>query len=202
MFSAHVAGPGAVNGTAWEQRAGAVLRRLEGVEAPVMAELGAGVCRMARVLLAERSDLTLHLVDNFLAREQQPQGYLATRDNFAARDAATAERHRAEAREFIRRRRPRVALHEADTATAASFFSGGSLDLVFVDADHSYEGVKRDIAHWLRKVKPGGWLGGHDYDNADPRFDFSGVKRAVDEFGRNFGKRIEGDANFTWWVRL
>lgn len=49
-------------------------------------------------------------------------------------------------------------------------------DLVFIDADHSYNGVKSDIKHWLPLVREGGWLMGHDYS---PKF--PGVQRAVNE---------------------
>ena len=62
-----------------------------------------------------------------------------------------------------------------DSATAATRYDDGSLDFVFIDADHTYEAVKRDISAWWPKVKSGGVLAGHDYDE-------TGVKKAVDEF--------------------
>ena len=34
--------------------------------------------------------------------------------------------------------------------------------LVFVDGDHSYEGVKRDITAWYPRLRPGGFLCFHD----------------------------------------
>eukprot|EP00971_Amphidinium_carterae_P228524 4532571-Amphidinium_carterae.1 len=40
-----------------------------------------------------------------------------------------------------------------------------SLDLVFIDGDHSYEAVKRDIALWTPKVACRGILSGHDYSH-------------------------------------
>lgn len=49
-----------------------------------------------------------------------------------------------------------------DSVAAAATIADGSLDLVFVDADHSYEAVKADIAAWRSKVRPGGILCGHD----------------------------------------
>lgn len=58
---------------------------------------------------------------------------------------------------------------------AAPNFENESLDLVFIDADHSYEAVKADIAAWEPKVRPGGILCGHDYGV------FPGVTRAVNE---------------------
>lgn len=50
------------------------------------------------------------------------------------------------------------------------------IDTVFIDMDHSYESVKRDLSIWYPLVKRNGWLGGHDYGI------FPGVARAVDEF--------------------
>ncbi len=61
---------------------------------------------------------------------------------------------------------------------AASLFEDGTLDFVFLDADHGYEAVRRDLQCWFAKVKRRGVLGGHDYLNND----FPGVRRAVDEF--------------------
>jgi predicted O-methyltransferase YrrM len=57
---------------------------------------------------------------------------------------------------------------------AADMFENQSVDFVFIDADHSYESVCKDIDGWLSKIKKGGILAGHDYFNAD------GVKLAVD----------------------
>ena len=49
-----------------------------------------------------------------------------------------------------------------------------SFDCVFIDAEHTYEGVKADIKAWKSKAKI--CLMGHDYCDAWP-----GVKQAVDE---------------------
>jgi hypothetical protein len=58
---------------------------------------------------------------------------------------------------------------------AAKTYSDESLDVVFIDAGHSYEEVKEDILAWFPKVKRGGYIAGHDYSWCD------GVKQAVDE---------------------
>jgi len=57
---------------------------------------------------------------------------------------------------------------------AALLYKNESLDFVFIDADHSYKEVKKDILAWMPKIKNGGILSGHDYP-------FPDVKRAVDE---------------------
>ncbi len=61
---------------------------------------------------------------------------------------------------------------------AANLFEDGTLDFVFLDADHGEESVRRDLEAWFPKVKRRGVLGGHDYLNAD----FPGVRRAADAF--------------------
>ncbi len=63
---------------------------------------------------------------------------------------------------------------EALSVEGANSMSNNSLDLVFIDADHSYEWVKKDIAAYAPKLKNGGLLTGHDID-------FPGVNRAVNE---------------------
>ena len=40
-----------------------------------------------------------------------------------------------------------------------------SFDLVYIDAIHSFEAIKVDIAAALPLVQPGGWIAGHDYNN-------------------------------------
>jgi len=71
---------------------------------------------------------------------------------------------------------------------AAERFADGSVDFVFIDADHEYPSVQADIRAWLPKVRPNGILAGHDYHAG------SGVVRAVDEaFGTNkelFGENV------------
>ena len=70
----------------------------------------------------------------------------------------------------------RAQLCRMTTVEAATLVVDGSLDFVFIDADHTEEGVSADIAMWRPKVKPGGWLMGHDYNERG----FPGVVRAVD----------------------
>lgn len=49
------------------------------------------------------------------------------------------------------------------THEAAKLVKDNSLDFVFIDADHSFEGVSRDIQDWKSKVKEDGVILGHDY---------------------------------------
>jgi hypothetical protein len=70
-----------------------------------------------------------------------------------------------------------------DSSTAAADYADGSIDFVFIDGDHTYEGCKKDILAWLPKMKPNSILAGHDYAWHEP------IRDAVrDVFGEgNFG---------------
>ena len=50
-------------------------------------------------------------------------------------------------------------------------------DLIHIDADHTYEGVKLDIINYLPKLKKGGFICFHDY----ARDSLPGVFQAVNE---------------------
>lgn len=53
-----------------------------------------------------------------------------------------------------------------------------SLDYLYIDGDHSWEGISEDLLLYVPKVKHGGIIGVHDY------FDFfrAGVKQVVDSY--------------------
>lgn len=69
----------------------------------------------------------------------------------------------------------RAKIMRLTSEVASCLFEDGSLDLVFIDANHEYESVKSDIKLWQPKVKKGGILAGHDYAL------IPGVTAAVDE---------------------
>lgn len=65
------------------------------------------------------------------------------------------------------------------TDEACKHIPDGHLDFVFIDADHTYEGVKRDIKLWEPKVQENGLIMGHDLN-------WGSVSRAVGENFKNF----------------
>lgn len=73
-------------------------------------------------------------------------------------------------------------------------FPEGSFDMIYIDADHSYEGVMVDLANAAKVIKDGGLIMGHDYDHNPAKntkeYPF-GVRRAVDEFCQMHGQAIE-----------
>jgi predicted O-methyltransferase YrrM len=56
----------------------------------------------------------------------------------------------------------------------------GSLDCIFIDADHSYKAVLADLTFWWKKLRVGGQMMGDD-------FWIDGVQKAVNEFASTNG---------------
>jgi hypothetical protein len=65
---------------------------------------------------------------------------------------------------------------------AAGKFADESLDFVYIDANHSYQGCFEDISTWWPKLKSGGLIAGDDYINASINGTDYGVEKAVKEF--------------------
>lgn len=85
-----------------------------------------------------------------------------------------------------------------------SQFPDGYFDYIYIDADHSYEAVKRDLEDWYPKVRTGGILAGHDYIAKDSKHVKYGVIEAVDEFVRNHNVRFFATTpeNYSSWLML
>jgi len=64
---------------------------------------------------------------------------------------------------------------------SANEFEDESVDFVFIDSDHKYESVVKDIQSWLPKIKKGGMMSGHDFTQRT-----AGVKKAVEELLPSF----------------
>lgn len=62
----------------------------------------------------------------------------------------------------------------------------GPVDVIYIDADHSYESVLNDINNWGKHLSSNSIIAGHDYSSKC----WPGVVRAVDESfaGRNIFK--------------
>ena len=70
----------------------------------------------------------------------------------------------------------KVRLHLGMSADMVSRFKPKSVDCIFIDGDHTYEGVQKDIHLYGPIAKPGGILVFDDYVGG-----FPGVVKAVDE---------------------
>lgn len=82
-------------------------------------------------------------------------------------------------------------------------FIQNDLDFVYIDGNHDYESVSRDIKDWFPKLRAGGILSGHDYNETNP-----GTKQAVNEFAKEQDLEFKitgttpskGDADAPSWI--
>lgn len=186
----------------------------------ILARLPEGHCTLVEVgvwqggtcsrLLAAHPQLHMVLVDPWLAPE--PGSTFAesgadqakfSQARYDAAHAATLRRVKPfEERCTVLRTVGRLGALVAQSRAAEAHL--GPIDAVFIDSDHSYEGVKEDIEAWAPLVRPGGWIGGHDYglpgDKGRGPGKYPGVARAVHEaFGVESVTRGE---DRTWFVKL
>lgn len=76
----------------------------------------------------------------------------------------------------------------------ASFgFSNNSLDLVYIDGEHTFEGVVSDIKSWLPKIKTGGYISGHDI--SQPQI-IEGIKKFFDV------KNLTKFSDESWLIKI
>jgi len=88
----------------------------------------------------------------------------------------------------------RVDIFVGTSAEAIASFEDNSLDFIFIDGDHSYEGVYTDLMLWYPKIKWGGLFAGHDYNLTE-------VRNALTQFRaeKNILKMINTSENNAWW---
>lgn len=146
-------------------------------EGGAVAEIGVATGSFASEILSVCEPSVLHLVD---AWRFIPGPYEA--------DPTNRTDHVREAEYLDVKARlgcdPRVVLYRMLSKGAARLFSEGSLDAVYLDADHTKGGIRSDLELWWPKVKSGGILAGHDYTVREP---FIQVKPVVDEWATRLG---------------
>jgi cephalosporin hydroxylase len=88
-----------------------------------------------------------------------------------------------------------ITLHEDYSYNVVDEFEDNSFDFIYIDASHTYEDTKKDIELYLPKVKKGGIIGGHDYQQDE----FPGVKKSVLEL---VGKPDDVFRDYSWVKKL
>lgn len=108
-------------------------------------------------------------------------------DDPTYRDIANADqdehdRNYAMARAVAERFRSRAQILRGDSFAVVGQFADQSLDVVYLDSNHTYDHVRRELHVWAPKIRPGGAIAGHDFLDAELPDGSFGVRRAVLEF--------------------
>jgi hypothetical protein len=81
-----------------------------------------------------------------------------------------------------------------DSIAALSLLPENSINVFYLDADHSYPAVKADLLAGLPKIRDDGFVCGHDYNEKD----FPGCVQAIHEV---VGKPEKVYADNSWMIR-
>jgi len=144
-------------------------------ESKSVVEIGSWKGRSTKALL-EACKGRVYAVDTWLGTNSDDSVALASYGNIYEEFIKNVGSH------------PNLIILRGNSAEIAKSFNGNKVDMVFVDADHSYEGCRSDIEAWLPKCQK--LICGHDYN-------YAGVKQAVDEKFENVNV-----IDTLWWVRL
>lgn len=179
-----------------ELRAKAVLSNISHIANPVGVEIGVFIGDLSKRLL-RRPDLTLHMIDSWQAHDSEGR-YAQSGDYHGKMSNDEQESYYNYTKNVTEFAGDRAKVIRATSLQAINMFDDQSLDFVFIDADHTYEGVKEDLEAWYPKLKNGGVLSGHDYDNKD--YPCWGVEKAVKEFCESHALEVRLGYNFTWFI--
>jgi hypothetical protein len=159
----------------WEE----IYKRLPKDKPIIGAEIGVWTGKTSSYLIENLPNLTMYMIDAWADPVTIPSffnsGAKMARFDKSVYDSAynTVQQ--------IQLKYPDRSFVIKDISLRASWrFNGNTLDFVFLDGDHSYEGLSLDMDLWYPKVKLGGLFCGHDYNPADKGF--RGVKKAVNEW--------------------
>lgn len=132
----------------------------------------------SEVLLKANPNLDLYCVDPWLSDAYEPGVHAVDKEQ-----SKYDERY-----EECEKRLSKYAnatMIRATSAEALDAFKDESLDFVYIDANHDFPNFIFDIHHWMKKVRPGGIISGHDYAPFSYK-KHNHVKRAMDAYARSY----------------
>jgi hypothetical protein len=138
------------------------------VNAQNIVEIGCWKGQSTKALL-DASKGTIHAVDHFMgSATDESRGFANVQDVYS---------------QFMDNvgHYDNLKVYKMGSEEAVNKFDNGSLDMVWIDADHSHDGCSKDIDMWLPKIKKGGLICGHDYGVC------SGVTTSVDNRFNDIG---------------
>lgn len=138
-------------------------------------EIGTDRGQYAEVLCQTIPDLKLYTVDPYLAEVYEDNQQPESKEDQAFFDARYNEASK-RLEKF-----PNCYLMRWTSMEAVKTFDDNSLDFVYIDGNHDFLNVASDIHYWLKKVKVGGILAGHDYVRY-PFRKYNHVKRVVQTY--------------------
>lgn len=165
------------------------LRQLSGQNNLVGAEIGVGEGANASFYLSVLDVDFVFLIDPYVVYENER--IIVSEEGIKKREN--------EAHVRLDEYKYKIKWIKEKSADAAELIADNSLDFVYIDGDHAYEFVTKDISLYYPKIKKGRLFSGHDYN-------YESVKKAVDEFVNKQELILHteifanGKKNYDWWI--
>eukprot|EP01062_Namystynia_karyoxenos_P034037 TRINITY_DN24986_c0_g1_i1.p1 TRINITY_DN24986_c0_g1~~TRINITY_DN24986_c0_g1_i1.p1 ORF type:complete len:428 (+),score=90.66 TRINITY_DN24986_c0_g1_i1:42-1286(+) len=190
-------------------------------------EVGVRWGEFSTVLLRKCRNLTLYMVDPWIAQENYTDLVNIQTSRRGNELLSGEQMYKYVALKMARAFGDRARVLRMFGAEAAAHFRNSSVDFVYIDARHDFKAVTEDLVAWWPKLRPGGVMSGHDYFygndtcvtgtdqdwtlQSDGTRDWRGVRGAVEEFVHRQGHRVTtmivaghrvGKVLTTQWVPL
>ena len=122
------------------------------------AEVGLLKGKTTRYMLSNCPGLFLYGIDQWKHLEPSTE---TGAEHYQRFDMEVCE---ATVRTIAREFRGRLEILKGDSAEMANRVPDYSLDFAFIDAAHTATETSKNITAWLPKLRPGGWMTGHDWN--------------------------------------
>ena len=127
------------------------VERLDGTFVEIGAWKGCSTAFLAVEAARSGKTIDIHVVDTFVGSDEEEHH----KDPDLPNLRAVFDRNMEPVKDLL-------TVLQMPSVEAAKMFADGSVSFVMIDGAHDYKSVKADIAAWLPKMKPGGWLCGDD----------------------------------------
>lgn len=160
-----------------------------------VAEIGVYLGDNAIDILDVAKPKSLHLIDPWEKSNYSYNDIFMNSDFEHIYNVATTKFHNHPDFESIK-------IHRMLSYEASQEFPDNYFDWIYIDGNHSYDNVSRDLHYYYQKVKLGGLILGHDFTWAEEHQDGGqwgfGVIRAVLEFTSNKLTELIGLTDEKW----
>ena len=176
-----------------------IIMQAENIDNLICAEVGVYRGFNAIDMLNIDRTMKLHLIDSYVnIGKTDVYGQVLCPDEAGWDGLGNPDDCKAEARDNLRFYLDHITFVYKQSEEAYKDYPDGYFDYVYIDGDHAYKSVKRDIELWYPKVKKGGILGGHDVG-------MPSVGKAVTEFIHdnniiNGGSLYIEAKESDWWI--
>lgn len=161
----------------------------------VGCEIGVMDGNFSQVLLDAVNPIKLVLIDAWEYRQDLKDSYNTNQEDHNNRAVKVYKRFSKHIQDNT------INIFRIKSQDSFDIFPDQYFDWIYVDGEHTYDGLKSDLFNFSTKIKPGGYFIIDDYNSHH-----SGVKTATDEFCKSTGRRIsfktEGNGSINVAIKI